>query len=108
MRIQVYLLAALGLFGASQTSAQNVENGQRLAVQWCSPCHAVSAVQNNADMDRGRADHTRSFESIANMENVNFDKIVEFLKLPHAVMPNLPLSQKDIEDIAAYIAQMKK
>ncbi len=105
MRIQVYLLAVLGLFGASETaSAQNIENGQRLALQWCSSCHVVSTVQNSTDTDH----RPRSFESIANMENVNFDKIVEFLKLPHAVMPNLPLSHKDIEDVAAYIAQMKK
>ena len=55
-----------------------------------------------------KADRPRSLESIANTENVNFDKIAGFLRLPHAVMPNLPLSRKEIDDIAASIAQMKR
>jgi hypothetical protein len=34
--------------------------------------------------------------------------IASFLLLPHATMPNLPLSRKDAQDIAALIMEMKK
>ena len=103
MRIStLYLSALLVFFGGSETIfAQNAENGQRLSQRRCLPCHAVSPVQ-------GKVDKPRSLESIANTENVNFDKIVSFLLLPHARMPNFPLSRKDAGDIAAYISQMKK
>jgi hypothetical protein len=34
--------------------------------------------------------------------------IASFLLMPHATMPNYPLSRKDAEDIALFIAQLKK
>jgi hypothetical protein len=34
--------------------------------------------------------------------------IASFLLLPHATMPNLPLSRKDAQDIAAFIIGMKR
>jgi hypothetical protein len=30
------------------------------------------------------------------------------LRLPHATMPNTPLSRRDAQDIAAFIMQMRK
>jgi mono/diheme cytochrome c family protein len=102
MRLSACLFAAVGLFAAGQTaSAQDLENGRRLSAQWCLPCHAVSRTQ-------GKAEKPRSLESIANTENVDFNKLAEFLRLPHAVMPNVPLNRGEADDIAAYIAQMKK
>jgi mono/diheme cytochrome c family protein len=103
MRIStLYLSALLVFFGGNETIfAQNAENGQRLSERWCLPCHAVSPAP-------GKIDRPRSLESIANTENVNFDKIVSFLLLPHGRMPNYPLGHKDAGDIAAYISHMKK
>jgi hypothetical protein len=34
--------------------------------------------------------------------------IASFLRLPHATMPNLPLTRKDGQDIAAFIMEMKE
>jgi hypothetical protein len=34
--------------------------------------------------------------------------IASFLRLPHATMPNTPLSRRDAQDIAAFIMQMRK
>jgi mono/diheme cytochrome c family protein len=93
--------ALLVLAGGSMSFAQDASNGEILSRRWCLPCHAISTGQ-------GKAEKPRSLQSIANTENVNFDKIVGFLLLPHAVMPNLPLRRQEIDDIAAYIAQMKK
>jgi mono/diheme cytochrome c family protein len=102
MRISAGRSAALVFLAGAETAfAQDVENGKHLAEQWCSPCHAVSSAES-------KTSRPRSLESIANTENVDFDKIAAFLSLPHAVMPNLPLSRKEIDDIAAYIAQLRK
>jgi hypothetical protein len=39
---------------------------------------------------------------------IDADMIASFLLLPHATMPNLPLSRKDAQDIALFIVKMKK
>lgn len=102
MRVSICLLVAAFMCGGDQTGfAQNAETGKRLSARWCLSCHPVSSAQ-------GETRRPRTLESIANMENVNYDKIVDFLLLPHARMPNLPLSHQDVEDIAAYIAQLKQ
>jgi mono/diheme cytochrome c family protein len=102
MRLSVYLITAVILVVAGKTAlAKDIENGRLLAQRWCLPCHALSAAQ-------GKPAKPRSLESIANTENVDFGRIAGFLRLPHAVMPNLPLSREEVDDIAAYIAQMKR
>ena len=102
MHLPASLSAALILLAPGGTAlAQNVETGRLLAQQWCLACHALSGARAG-----GRG--PRSLESIANTENVNSEKIAAFLRLPHAVMPDLPLSRQQTEDIAAYIAQMRK
>jgi mono/diheme cytochrome c family protein len=100
---QVLCLAvALTLSGGIATTlAQNVENGLRLSERWCSECHAIGSAP-------GKFKGVSSFASIANKETVTSDMIASFLRLPHATMPNLPLSRKDALDIAAFIMEMKK
>jgi len=93
---------ALGLFGVIHaTFAQNAEHGQRLSERWCSECHAIGPA---SDKFRG----IPSFAAIAARETINADMIASFLLLPHATMPNPPLSGKDAHDIALFIMEMKK
>ena len=103
MRIlKLHLFLALILLGGIQAAlAQNAENGKRLSERWCSECHAIGSA---ADRFHG----IPSFAAIAARETVNADMIASFLLLPHATMPNLPLSRKDAEDIALFIIEMKK
>jgi mono/diheme cytochrome c family protein len=100
--LKLQLSVALILFGGIQpTFAQNAENGGRLSERWCSGCHAIGS---NADKSHG----IPSFAAIAAKETINVDMIASFLLLPHATMPNPPLSRKDAEDIALFIIEMKK
>jgi mono/diheme cytochrome c family protein len=100
--LTLYLFVALTLFGGIKaTYAQNVENGRRLSERWCSECHAVGTTP-------AKYNSASSFASIASKETINSEMIASFLLLPHATMPNLPLSGKDAQDIAAYIIEMKK
>lgn len=100
--LTLYLCVALMLFGETQASfAQNAENGRRLSERWCSECHAIGSATD-------RFHGIPSFATIAAKENINADMIASFLFLPHATMPNPPLSRTDARDIALFIIQMKK
>jgi mono/diheme cytochrome c family protein len=96
------LAVAITLLGGIETtSAQNVANGLRLSERWCSECHAIGPAP-------GKFKRAPSFATIAAKETISSDMIASFLLLPHATMPNVPLSRKDAQDIAAFIIEMKK
>jgi mono/diheme cytochrome c family protein len=101
-KLKLSLSVVLILFGGiSATFAQNAENGERLSKRWCSGCHAIGSGAEPLH-------RAPSFAAIAAKDNINSDTISSFLLLPHATMPNLPLSHGDAEDIAMFIIQMKK
>jgi mono/diheme cytochrome c family protein len=95
------LYFAIALLGSTATSAQDLENGQRLSERWCASCHAIGAPT-------ARKSYVISFTAIAEKPGMTPDVIASFLMLPHATMPNLPLKQNDARDIAAYIMATKK
>jgi mono/diheme cytochrome c family protein len=97
----LHLSVALALLAGTMAFAQNAENGRRLSERWCSECHALDAAP-------GKVGKAQSFASIAAKETITFEMIASFLRLPHATMPNLPLSRKDTQDIAAFIMDLKK
>jgi mono/diheme cytochrome c family protein len=103
MRLLTFILAAMFFVpaGIQRTFAQNVENGRRLSERWCSACHAIGSASDTFN-------RAPSFASIATREAINANMIASFLLMPHATMPNYPLSRKDAEDIALFIAQLKK
>lgn len=94
-------IALILLCGVQGTFAQNAANGERLSRQWCSGCHAIGPA-------RDKFHGIPSFAAIAAKETINADLIASFLLLPHATMPNPPLSRKDAQDIALFIIEMKK
>jgi cytochrome c len=99
---KIRILVALTLLGGTQVGfAQNAENGRRLSERWCSECHAIDSASDK----RHRAP---SFASIAARPAIDADVIATFLLLPHATMPNPPLSRNDAQDIALFIVEMKK
>jgi len=103
VRISTLVLSA-ALFsctGIATSCAQDIANGRRLSERRCSECHAIGS-------DPGKLMQTPSFASIAAKQGVNADVIAAFLLMPHARMPNEPLSRQDARDIAAFIMAMKK
>jgi mono/diheme cytochrome c family protein len=100
--LTLHILVALALCGGTVvTFAQDIENGQRVSERWCSECHAIGPAP-------GKAGRTISFAAIAAKQGITADMISSFLLMPHATMPNMPLSRKDTRDIAAFIMEMKK
>jgi mono/diheme cytochrome c family protein len=90
---------ALALFAGS-AFAQDLENGRRLAERWCVECHAIGTPT-------AKTGRIISFAAIAQRPDITSEMIASFLLMPHATMPNLPLSHKDAQDIAAFIMKMK-
>lgn len=98
----LHIFVALALCGGgAATFAQDVEHGQRVSERWCSECHAIGPAP-------GKAGRTIPFAAIAGRPGITADMISSFLLMPHATMPNMPLSRKDARDIAAFIMEMKK
>jgi mono/diheme cytochrome c family protein len=96
------LSLAFTLFaGVGAPLAQDVANGQRLSERWCSGCHAIGPAP-------GKYKGVPSFAAIAAKETITTEMITSFLRLPHATMPNVPISRKDALDIAAFVMEMKK
>lgn len=100
--LALHIAVALTLCGGgAATFAQDVENGRRLSERWCSECHAIGPAP-------GKPSRMIPFAAIAAKQGITSDMISSFLLMPHATMPNMPLSRKDAQDIAAFIMEMKK
>jgi|SRR5690242_17413302 len=75
-------------------------NGERLARQWCAPCHVVASDQKQASAD------VPAFATIAKMSGFSRDKLAFFLLDPHPKMPNLSLTRNEATDLANYITSL--
>ena len=84
------------------STAADIGQGEQLARRWCSTCHLVAGNQQQASAD------VPAFSAIARMPNFSPEKVAFFLLDPHPKMPNLSLSRRQAEDIAAYIASLAK
>jgi mono/diheme cytochrome c family protein len=80
----------------------NAAHGLDLAKRWCASCHLVSPDQKQAVAD------VPPFATIARNPDFNADRLARFLLDPHPKMPELPLGRRAADDIAAYIASLKK
>jgi len=103
------VLTALASHGEENSGAENkarhapnVAHGQDLAKRWCAACHLVSPEQQRAMAD------APPFATIAASPSFNAGRLALFLLDPHPKMPELPLSRDAAEDLAAYIASLKK
>jgi mono/diheme cytochrome c family protein len=91
---------ALVTFSTSGFSA-DAQRGKQFARHVCAVCHVVVEGQSPGDLN------APSFGSIA--ESRQFHKRgVALLWERHPKMPNLALTQKELDDVAAYIKSLAK
>lgn len=95
------LLIAMLLLPAG-AFAQDMAEGGRLAATWCANCHRVSAGGPGPTTDA-----VASFPAIAARPGVTAQGISTFVRTPHAGMPDHGLTQRQAEDIAAWILAQK-
>lgn len=86
---------------SSQISANDIENGERLAKLWCSSCHNVGARQRQTDND------APNFSTIGRARNITESDLAQSLLAPHPRMPDRGLTRDEAADIAAYIRSFK-
>lgn len=92
------LLAALPALGQAASGA----NGRVLAERYCASCHLV-----REDQPGPATDGVPTFRAMANDPAMSEERLKGFMKLPHPLMPDLSLTRREIDDIAAYIAGLK-
>lgn len=96
------LAIAGGLLIASAPAyAGDAGAGRVLARAWCAQCHVVEADQAEA------SDVAPPFAQVANDPAKSKLGIAAWLAAPHPPMPNLNLSQVQIDDLVAYIETLK-
>lgn len=94
------VLAATAQHGFAATAA-DIENGRRLAKQWCASCHVVSPDQESATTE------APPFEAVAKSSPAELEKLDVFLTAPHGPMPPISLSRTEIRDLVAYISSLR-
>jgi mono/diheme cytochrome c family protein len=99
-----FLLAvAPALAGAPATNAPDPMAGKELASRLCSNCHLVgSGQQQQAIAD------IPSFHEIANKQGQSAGAIMAHIMLPKHPMPTIPLTKKELSDLAAYILSLRE
>ena len=92
-------------FGAiiiAQTAfAVDADNGKRLALLRCSPCHVVMLNQRN------EVDDSPSIETIARKFGSNLELLYSAVRDPHPRM-SMVITRREAEDIDAYISTLAK
>lgn len=84
---------ALVLLGfVTPAAAQPALDGATIARDVCAPCHMEA-----------KAGPAPSFAAIARMPSTTRTAITVFLKTPHAPMPNIMLSEDEIDALADFI-----
>lgn len=96
----VLLAAALAVLPLHARAAGDAAAGRRVADTWCVGCHLVGD-ENKAGMLG-----VPPFPDIARQRTP--DQIRAFLAMPHPAQPLFRLSPKDIEDLSAFIAGLKR
>ena len=87
--------------GVSAAAAADAANGERLARRWCVSCHVVAPDQPMVTTE------APPFSEIARRPGFSPRSISFFLLDPHPKMPDMGLSRRAAEDLAAYIDKQR-
>jgi mono/diheme cytochrome c family protein len=108
-RCAMWVLLALGVWAASARFAEAAAddigdpvNGHKIATAWCSNCHAL------ASSTQATATGAPSFPAIAANHAITPLSLRAFLQTPHDRMPDLHLSNAEMDDLISYILATRK
>lgn len=96
------VISASFVFGLGPALGQDIAAGEQVARMSCTGCHDIGNRPNPA---LGLAP---SFTKIANTKGMTQTAVEVFLSTSHEVMPNYSLSAKQVSDVAAYIANLRR
>ena len=81
-------------------AAGDAGSGLTLAKVWCTTCHIVAPSVAGGD-------NAPPFAAIANRSTLSSGALRAWLTEPHPPMPNLNLSNQQVDDIAAYLDRLR-
>jgi mono/diheme cytochrome c family protein len=90
-----FALALPAAVGAA--AAADAGNGGAIAARWCAGCHASAPGRPRSDAD------PPTFAMIARHPDLDAARLAAFLMTPHPRMPDMSLTRREIEDLAAHI-----
>ena len=97
-------LIVLGLLGSSGPAwSADAERGGEIAERWCASCHIVDNKGTGTAADRAPP-----FPGLSADLTKTPSYLRGFLTVPHYPMPDLQLSNQDIDDLVAYIDSLQK
>src|SRR3954468_5034814 len=82
--------------------AQDVDRGGQISARWCAGCHVVDRAPKEA-----RSDGIPTFPAIAVQPNASPEHLRAAMNPTHGRMPDLALSKRDQDDLAAYILSLR-
>ncbi len=86
---------------SSGALAADSQQGKVLAQRWCASCHLVAPEQRQASAD------VPSFAAIARDPAFDAPRLAFFLLDPHPKMPDMQLTRREAQDLAAYISSLR-
>lgn len=93
----------LALTAGSAAAEGDAAVGRVLAERWCANCHMTDPGQA-ATVAQG----VPTFAAIAAMPSTTELSLRAFFRSPHVRMPDLHLTNQEIEDVSAYILGLRK
>lgn len=101
------LSAMAPIFASAPAAAADLPGdaaaGRGIALQSCAGCHVVAERQPRPGMDGAPA-----FVTLARDPAVTETSLRVFLQTPHRRMPNLILSNQEIDDVISYILSTRR
>jgi mono/diheme cytochrome c family protein len=95
----IILILMVPLSATAESVGGNPLIGRERATVLCTPCHQIGETHQ---------DEPPSFVDIANMPSTTALSLKVFLQSNHKAMPNLIISNSDIDDLIAYILKLKQ
>jgi cytochrome c len=98
-----YILTLLLLTGVVSTPARAAESagdpaaGRQLAQRWCGNCHAFAGTR------QATSTGAPSFSAVAANKAMTQAALRAFLQHPHDRMPDLHLSNSEMDDLIAFV-----
>jgi len=96
-------MAALPAYAQNKAGRGDIRAGREFAMVHCSECHVVVPRQGSPRRVGGPPD----FEDVAGMPGMTRTAILAFLRSPHPTMPDLILSERQADDVIAYIHSLR-
>ena len=99
-----FLSCLMMIFCASAAMAQQIDPGpgRRLAERYCTACHEIRPGETGA----GPMATAPPFQLVARMPSTTRLALHVFLRTSHAGMPNIVLTEQELDELAAYIVSL--